>query len=212
MTNKRSSRQNVNTENLVDILVPKTTLRHDYLLEREKIKSEIGDLERIRLNLGLSQRRICMLLLVDPSAWTRWIKTEAPPHVYQALRWLLELRKVNPEITAPNNIESRVDLMHSATQSKIKHLENSVEMLERSMALAKTIQPITQPDLTKLFDTLASRLEVAAPRKVMKRAKKQAKKKLKKTPAVRTKGKKRTQIKLKAKLKSKKRKHKRKSK
>lgn len=176
------------------------TPRHDYLLEREKIKNEIGDLEKIRINLGLSQRRICMLLLVDPSAWTRWNKTEAPPHIYQALRWLLELRKVNPEITTPSNIESRVELLQSTTQSKIRNLENSVEILERSLALASTVQPAPQQDFSKLIDVLTSRLEKAAPKR--KRAKIKPKRKAK--PKLKPKPKPKPKIKKKSKLKKKK--------
>jgi hypothetical protein len=121
----------------------RTTPRDGYLLEKEKIKNEIGDLEQIRQGLGLSQRKVCQLLLVDPSAWTRWQNTPggAPPHIYQSLRWLIELKKVNPDAAAPSDISSRVDFIHSSTQAKIRSLEQTVEMLERAVALAATQQP-----------------------------------------------------------------------
>lgn len=178
MTNKRSARLKKTTEILSENFDEKRTPRHDYLLEREKIKNEIGDLEQIRMSLGLSQRRICMLLLVDPSAWTRWNKTEAPPHIYQALRWLIELRKINPEITAPSNIESRVDLLHASTQSKLRELENSVAVLERALALTATAQPTTSPDLTRIIEllteqnALASAIEIPTPERIKVRRRK----------------------------------------
>lgn len=36
---------------------------------------------------------MCQLLLVDPSAWTRWHSAggSPPPHVYRALEWFLVL-------------------------------------------------------------------------------------------------------------------------
>src|ERR1043165_4919208 len=103
-----------------------TSIRTKYLEEKERIKSEIGDLEQIRITLGLSQRKICQLLLVDPSAWTRWNKTGAPPHIFQALKWLIELKKFNPEATTPSNISNRVDFIQSTTQAKIRALEEHV--------------------------------------------------------------------------------------
>ncbi|MDZ4660791.1 MAG: hypothetical protein SGJ18_04155 [Pseudomonadota bacterium] len=83
-----------------------TTLKvkspHRMIYESEVvvIKRLIGDLEQIRQNLGLSQRKICQLLMVDPSAWTRWIKTKggAPPHVYRALQWYLQLIDKHPSL------------------------------------------------------------------------------------------------------------------
>ncbi len=131
------------TSKLVEKPQKKLSPREQYLLERDRIKFEIGDLQQIRLKIGLSQRRLCQLLLVDPSAWTRWNKLGAPPHVYQALRWLLELKKINPDAVAPINIESRVDFIQSTTQSKIKELENSIALLERTVNLSPTIQPAT---------------------------------------------------------------------
>jgi len=111
------------------------TLREKYLQEKERILNEIGSLDQVLQTLGLSQRRACQLLLVDPSAWTRWSKTGAPPHIYQALSWLLQLKKLNPEAVAPTDIGTRVDFIQSKTDAKIKELERSIEMLERTLAL-----------------------------------------------------------------------------
>lgn len=78
---------------------PKTSLRIKYEAEVKSIKKTCGDLETIRRSLGLSKRKMAQLLLVDPSAWTRWTskKGEAPPHIYRALQWFLLLQEKHPE-------------------------------------------------------------------------------------------------------------------
>ncbi len=122
--------------NEVEPTLPRT-LREQYLLEKERIKYEIGDLEQIRISLGYSQRRMCQLLLVDPSAWTRWTKTlaGAPPHVYQSLRWLVELKNINPDAVAPNNIAKRMDFVQRSTHDQLKALKSDIAALERAVAL-----------------------------------------------------------------------------
>ena len=81
-------------------LKAKSSHRMIYESEVVVIKRQIGELEQIRQNLGLSQRKICQLLMVDPSAWTRWLKTEggAPPHIYRALQWYLQLVDKHPSL------------------------------------------------------------------------------------------------------------------
>lgn len=73
--------------------------RMKYSAEITLIKEKWGDLEGIRQRLGLSQRKISQLLMVDPSAWTRWTKhgDEAPPHIYRSLSWFLTLHEKHPE-------------------------------------------------------------------------------------------------------------------
>lgn len=119
----------------------KTSLRTQYMNEKARIKSEIGDLESIRIQLGLSQRRLCRLLLVDPSAWTRWLKSEAPPHIYQALHWLIQLRKLNPDAVAPSDMDQRLNLVQSTTQFKLQELEQSVARIEKTMELISRLLP-----------------------------------------------------------------------
>ncbi|MFM6928449.1 MAG: hypothetical protein ACKOX6_08285, partial [Bdellovibrio sp.] len=48
----------------------KTSLRMHYEAQVAVIRRQTGDLESIRLNLGLSQRKMSQLLMVDPSSWT----------------------------------------------------------------------------------------------------------------------------------------------
>lgn len=118
----------------------KRTLREEYLLEKEEIKFTVGDLEQIRLKLGLSQRKICQLLLVDPSAWTRWIQSSdgAPPHVYQALRWLIQLKDQNPRYLASPQLDSKMDRIKQTLHNKIKSLEEEMASLQREIELGRT--------------------------------------------------------------------------
>jgi hypothetical protein len=76
----------------------KTSLRMRYEAEARVWLEGRGGLEGIRGLLGLSQRKMCQLLLVDPSAWTRWMKNPhmVPPHVVRSLQWYWELQQKNP--------------------------------------------------------------------------------------------------------------------
>ena len=105
-----------------------------YEAEVEVIRRKLGDLEAMREKLGLSQRKICQLLLVDPSAWTRWIKGEdgeesAPPHIYRMLQWYLALQDKYPALDAN---------FWLATVSRTKDPDESrdrrVEQLQSEMA------------------------------------------------------------------------------
>jgi hypothetical protein len=70
----------------------KTSLRLKYEAETQVFKKEMGSLEEVRIKLGFSRRKICQLLMVDPSAWTRWTadNNDAPPHIYRSLKWYLD--------------------------------------------------------------------------------------------------------------------------
>ena len=77
----------------------KTALRHKYEQEAERIQKEIGSIEDIRSKLGLSKRKMAQLLMIDPSAWTRWVKGQSavPPHIYRSLQWYMILQEKHPE-------------------------------------------------------------------------------------------------------------------
>lgn|GEM_PF-4073543 len=88
----------------LSVNIDENTQRH--LSAREKneltaklIKKQIGDLEQIRLHMGLNKKRMCELLLLDPSTWTRWTtgKTEPPPWLYRTLQWGLAVMEKHPE-------------------------------------------------------------------------------------------------------------------
>lgn len=78
----------------------KSPQRLKYEAEVRVIKKSHGDLEDLRHLLGLSKRKMAQLLLVDPSAWTRWTQKgqDAPPHIYRALQWYLILQDKHPEL------------------------------------------------------------------------------------------------------------------
>ena len=76
-----------------------TSQKLKYSAEVSVIKSKLGDIEDIRNQLGISQRKISQLLMVDPSAWTRWVqgKTPTPAHIYRSLQWYMALIEKNGE-------------------------------------------------------------------------------------------------------------------
>ena len=79
----------------------KTSLRMNYEAQVTVMRRQMGSLEAVRLDLGLSQRKMAQLLMVDPSSWTRWTKQgdEAPPHLWRALQWSMALREKIPGLT-----------------------------------------------------------------------------------------------------------------
>lgn len=91
-----------------------------YEAQVEVIKKQIGDLEFVRTSLGLSQRKICQLLMVDPSAWTRWQKSDAPPHIYRSLQWYLALKDKIPGLT-PYFFIGRETAKNSLEFDDLKH-------------------------------------------------------------------------------------------
>ena len=79
-------------------LTAKSSLRLKYEAEVMVLRRKMGGLEEIRARLGLSSRKMAQLLMVDPSAWTRWVQggDSAPPHVCRALAWYLALEEKFP--------------------------------------------------------------------------------------------------------------------
>ncbi|MES2965829.1 MAG: hypothetical protein V4760_18250 [Bdellovibrionota bacterium] len=105
----------------------KTSLRLRYEAESQVIRKKLGDLESIRNQLGLSQRKIAQLLLVDPSAWTRWTKAgeKAPPHVYRMLQWYLALQDKYPALDVNfwlNTVSQRPDIANGETKTLLKEI------------------------------------------------------------------------------------------
>lgn len=80
----------------------KTQLRNFYENQVQLIKDQFGDIDKIRQDLGLSQRQMAQLLMVDPSTWTRWSKQKSgiPPHIYRALQWLMIIKDQVPNHSA----------------------------------------------------------------------------------------------------------------
>ncbi len=109
-------------------LKAKTSHRMQYEAQVQVIQKQTGDLEKIREKLGLSQRKICQLLMVDPSAWTRWTKNgeSTPPHIYRALQWYLILSEKIPGLTPQYFIGKDPEILH---QTALKHIQ--IESLKR---------------------------------------------------------------------------------
>ena len=94
-------------------------------LTAKLIKKQIGDLEQIRLHMGLNKKRMCELLLLDPSTWTRWTtgKTEPPPWLYRTLQWGLAVMEKHPEfhplmIRQDGNTKVRENLINIEKSNK----------------------------------------------------------------------------------------------
>jgi|GEM_PF-1149412 hypothetical protein len=119
----------------------KTSIRMHYEAQVAVIQHQLGNLDEIRGKLGLSQRKMAQLLMVDPSSWTRWTKNgdEAPPHIWRALQWYLALRDKIPGLTPQYFISTNPQILHEKAlkeldlerQERIETLENlSSRMVE----------------------------------------------------------------------------------
>lgn len=100
----------------------KSSLRLQYEAQVRVIQTQIGGLEKARETLGLSQRKISQLLLVDPSAWTRWIRDgeKAPPHIWRSLQWYLTLKEKIPGLTPQYFLQSDPKVLHEKTLIKME--------------------------------------------------------------------------------------------
>lgn len=103
-----------------------------YLAEKEQIKKEIGELEDVRQALGLSRRKVCQLLLVDPSSWTKWTRPgqDAPAYIYRSLQWALAILEKYPE-THP--------LALQLLKERAGKMDHIAEKLESKLQLHKSI-------------------------------------------------------------------------
>ena len=126
----------------------KSSLRMKYEAETEIIKKTHGDLETIRRQLGLSKRKMSQLLLVDPSAWTRWTNEdgEAPPHVYRALQWFLILQDKHPEMRSSLWLSSVATPQIS--EKELTNIRKSL-FLELKKDWEESIKPPSQQTLRK---------------------------------------------------------------
>lgn len=129
----------------------KTALRLRYEAEKQVIQQQIGSLETIRQQLGLSRRKICQLLLVDPSAWSRWTRStqEAPPHIYRALHWYLLLQTQEPALNyrvwlAGIGQERRPDAVVQWQREVEKRQQHVEVLLQENLSQTKQIQELTR--------------------------------------------------------------------
>lgn len=124
----------------------KSSLRIRYEAETEVIRRKLGSLETIRGQLGISQRKMCQLLLVDPSAWSRWVREDedAPPHIYRMLQWYLALQEKYPALDVNFWLSTvtraqeplRLEIQESklaGVPDQIEVLQSEITRLERSL-------------------------------------------------------------------------------
>ena len=121
-----------------------------YASQVQQIKNEIGDIESIRKNLGMSRKQICQILLVDPSAWTRWTKSSqgAPPHFYRALEWLIYIHNKQPH-TKQNKkepVENPSLSIYNQTKQKLTYSSTPMDFIEEK----ETAQPNTTKDPSQI--------------------------------------------------------------
>lgn len=124
---------------LEGVPTPKSALRMRYAAETKVFRDQHGGLENIRQKLGFSRRKMCQLLLVDPSAWTRWMKDESrvPPHIYRSLEWFLALNEkslTNPDLAAVFQHRYRI-----RTPEISSEVEGRLEVLARDIQRQKQI-------------------------------------------------------------------------
>lgn len=113
----------------------KSSLRLKYEAETQVIQKKLGSLESMRAQLGISQRKMSQLLLVDPSAWTRWTKggasakDQAPPHIYRMLQWYLALEEKYPALDVNFWLNTVSQVSANSQQSDLrKELAESVRL------------------------------------------------------------------------------------
>lgn len=118
----------------------KTSTRILYDAQVSVIKKQLGNLEKIRGDLGLSQRKICQLLMVDPSAWTRWHRegAEPPPHIWRSLQWYMTLQEKLPGLTPQYFIGKDPKILHESALVKIDEEKAHREALEAEIQLLKS--------------------------------------------------------------------------
>ena len=107
----------------------KTSQRMFYEAQVHVIQRQIGDLEALRSKFGLSARKMCQLLLVDPSAWTRWKAEGAPPHVWRALQWYSILHEKIPGLTPQYFTGKDPEVLNAETLQKLKQTKNEISEL-----------------------------------------------------------------------------------
>lgn len=134
----------------------KSAQRMNYEAQVEVIKGQIGGLDDVRARMGLSQRKMAQLLLVDPSAWTRWTSNEGqiPPHIWRSLQWYLGLQEKIPGLTPQYFLGGDSKQLQARIENRVlNHVENQLSQhqltQETKMQLARQSVVQMQSDLQK---------------------------------------------------------------
>ena len=122
-------------ESEVEVLRTKTSLKMNYEAQSVVIERQLEGLEGVRLKLGLSQRKMAQLLLVDPSAWTRWTRQghRPPGIVWRALQWYMILQEKIPGLTPNYFLASAPSALRAENLSDLKKESEARELLEKKL-------------------------------------------------------------------------------
>lgn len=137
----------------------KTSIRLNYEAQVEVIKKQVGSLEDIRDRLQLSQRKMAQLLLVDPSAWSRWIADgdSAPPHIYRALQWYLALIEKIPGLSPAYFLQKDTQALKKEfiqiAKNEISPVTKTIEELSHK---ANKIVEFSSKDFNKLEEEVST--------------------------------------------------------
>ncbi len=136
-----------------DRLKAKTSLRLQYEAQAEVLRRQMGGLLGVQKELGLSARKICQLLLVDPSAWSRWSRdeTQIPPHIWRALHWYYALQEKVPGLNASY-------FLGRDTESIEKTLEKKWEIQEAARDSQMEALSFEKKELTREVEALRQRV------------------------------------------------------
>jgi hypothetical protein len=134
----------------------KTSIRMHYEAQVAVIRRQMGDLESIRLGLGLSQRKMAQLLMVDPSSWTRWTKQgdEAPPHIWRALQWYAVIQEKIPGLTPQYFINQSPQVLHKKALQELdaerSQRQSELHLLNQKIEGFSAERGLLQSELLKL--------------------------------------------------------------
>ena len=107
----------------------KTSLKMRYEAQAAVIERQLGGLEGVRSKLGLSQRKMAQLLMVDPSAWTRWNRPDqrAPGIVWRALQWYMIMHEKIPGLTPNYFLGTSPEVLKGEISKKISEFESKIQ-------------------------------------------------------------------------------------
>ena len=115
----------------------KTSLRIQYEAQSEVLRRQMGGLRGVQATLDLSARKICQLLMVDPSAWSRWLRDESqvPPHIWRALQWYFTIQDKMPGLNASyflgrdtQNVEKSIELKWRDQEERLRSKLHLMEL------------------------------------------------------------------------------------
>ncbi len=123
-----------------DNLRAKSSLRMHYEAQSIVIERQLEGLEGVRSKLGLSQRKMSQLLMVDPSAWTRWNRpgnrpgNRAPGVVWRALQWYMILQEKIPGLTPNYFLAAAPSALRAENLKDLKKESEARELLEKRLS------------------------------------------------------------------------------